>query len=298
MLSIADTLHRCHRKRKILTNHNLYAKNNTRNPFHVNIFVRIMSQVNKVSNGELYRPHPNDAGARIWKWVGPIFLMLIIGGAAVAWLEHQETLMAWKSELQPLPFFALLTVLAMIGIPTTPLFILAGLLFGPEIALVGAAGSVLGYLTLSYGIARGPLRGWTDRLGGMVERRAPDGLLKSPAARVALVRLMPVLPNGLKNYAAASMGAKLPLYLAVSWPLSFVCAASLIVLGDSLATQRPEEALIALVIILPVAVVAFGMRRWCRNHQTNNEQYRIQENPDHDTYTGHRRVTRLATARS
>jgi uncharacterized membrane protein YdjX (TVP38/TMEM64 family) len=83
---------------------------------------------------------------------------------------------------------------------------------------------------------------------------------------------MPGVPGALKNYAAASMGAKFTLYLAVSWPLSFMGAAALIVLGDSLATQRPEEALLALLIVLPIALIAYHIRRRWRDQTSSDDK--------------------------
>jgi uncharacterized membrane protein YdjX (TVP38/TMEM64 family) len=211
---------------------------------------------------------------RLWKWAGPIIVSTAAVAAVIIWFENEQAFIAWKSELQPLPYFGLLMVAGTIGVPTTPLYILAGVLFGPWTALLGSAASVFGYQTLSYVIARGPLRRWTDRLRTVIDERTPRGWLHNPAARIALVRVMPGLPGALKNYAAASMGANLPLYLAISWPLGFIGASALVVLGDSFATRRPEEAVIALLMVLPIALIVYQLkRRWQRQVDTGNAEF-------------------------
>ncbi len=216
-------------------------------------------------NRRFNEPNPDPGNLRLWRWVGPVALSAITVAAVVLWFENEDTFIAWKSELEPLPYFTLLTLAAAVGLPTTPFYILAGMLFGPWTALLGSAASVFGYQTISYGIARGPLSLWTDRLRALIDARTPPGWFNSPAARIFLVRVMPGLPGALKNYAAASTGAHFPLYLAISWPLGFIGASALVVLGDSFATQRPGEALLALVMVLPIAYLIYRFqRRWKR----------------------------------
>ena len=225
-------------------------------------------------NSRLNESNLDVRNVRLWKWAGPVVISAAAVAAVVVWFENEQFFIAWKSELEPLPYFALLTVAGAIGVPTTPFYILAGVLFGPWTALLGSTASVFGYQTLSYGIARGPLRQWTDRLRTTIDEHTPKGWLNNPVARIALVRVMPGLPGALKNYAAASMGANLPLYLAISWPLGFVGASALVVLGDSFATRRPEEAIVALVMVLPIAYVIYQLkRRWKRQVSPGNDDF-------------------------
>jgi hypothetical protein len=56
------------------------------------------------------------------------------------------------------------------------------------------------------------------------------------------------------------MGAGLPLYLAVSWPIGFLGVSAVILLGDSVVTGRPTEALLALALLLPLIWVGYRYR--------------------------------------
>lgn len=202
--------------------------------------------------------HPTHAAThqrllRAWQWVGPISVTAFILVLTLLWVSYEDVLLAWKSGLDPLPFFALLALAGCLGIPTTPFYLLAGVLFGPAVALVGSALSVLTYQSLAYGIARGPLRGWSDRISGPLERRFASYRLARPYLRVVLVRLLPGLPGALKNYLAASVGAGFGVYLLVSWPLGMAGAAALVAVGEAVATWRPWEALLVVLALLAAA---------------------------------------------
>ncbi len=179
----------------------------------------------------------------------------------VVWFQYEDALTAWKRELDPLPFFTLLTLAGTVGIPTTPFYVLAGMVFGPAVALTGVGLAILGYLTFSFGVARGPLRSWSERIRIAVERRTQRGWLRRPSARIAVLRMMPGVPGVVKSYASASMGTSLSVYLLVSWPLSFGSAAALVLLGDAFVTRRPAEALPALLLLIPIAAAAYLFRR-------------------------------------
>lgn len=72
--------------------------------------------------------------------------------------------MAWKEEAGPLPFFAALAVLPAFGVPTTPFYVLAGILFGVVGGLAGSALSLVLNLLLCYWIAHSGLKGWLESL--------------------------------------------------------------------------------------------------------------------------------------
>ena len=66
--------------------------------------------------------------------------------------------------------------------------------------------------------------------------------------RVAIVRLVPLVPSAVKSFAAASVGAPFLVYLGVSWVIGWSYACAMVLAGDSAATGnacseiRPHEA--------------------------------------------------------
>jgi len=101
----------------------------------------------------------------------------------------------------PLGFLAVHIVASLLFIPRTVLAIVAGLLFGSHWGIFWAeigsvAGAVVGFLVARYvhpGL--GDLRG-TARIGPILARIETGGW-----RAVALVRLIPVMPHSLANYA-------------------------------------------------------------------------------------------------
>jgi uncharacterized membrane protein YdjX (TVP38/TMEM64 family) len=73
---------------------------------------------------------------------------------------HWQAFLAWKAQAGFWPFFICLTLLPLVGIPTTPLFVLAGATFDLVTALAGCALAIAANLALSYWLARRWLRDW------------------------------------------------------------------------------------------------------------------------------------------
>lgn len=101
----------------------------------------------------------------------------------------------------PMIFLLAQMAASLLFVPRTVLAIAAGLLFGMEWGLVWAAlGSVLG-ATLGFLVARYVNAGWIEpegisRLGPMLQRAERGGW-----RTVAALRLVPIIPHSLANYA-------------------------------------------------------------------------------------------------
>ncbi len=185
---------------------------------------------------------------------------LSVLGLAVLWNVSESQLMEWKRSLPAPAYFSVLAIGATLGLPAAPFYLAGGVLFGTQVALIGVAAAVLAMQVLSFMIARGPLRRWSSRLAEVTEQRFASGALESPAARILVLRLLPAVPTVLKNYASASMGTTFPVFLAVSWPVAFLFAAAMVLLGDSAATGRLWEAALAAALVLPLLGGAWWLR--------------------------------------
>lgn len=163
-----------------------------------------------------------------------------------------EAFLAWKRQVGVVPFFAGLAVLPLIGVPTTPLFIIAGATFGLTTALAGTAIAIAINQALSYWLARHVLK---QVLIGLLQRWGYELPAFTPGKALSfliLMRLAPGLPAFLKNYTTALFDIPFGIYLAVSWMITFAYALSFIVLGDSLYNGDLREGAVALLMLLAV----------------------------------------------
>lgn len=176
--------------------------------------------------------------------------------------ENWQTFQEWKTHTGFWPFFIALTLLPLIGIPSTPFFLLAGAGSPLQTALVGFGAATAANLALSHWIARHGIR---DRLYRLLRRWSfnPPSINGEGAVSVLLVvRLTPGLPPALRNYAAALIDVRFFVYLSVSWITTMLYGVGLIVLGDSLRTSSWAEAAVGLDVLLTVTAGALWFVRW------------------------------------
>jgi uncharacterized membrane protein YdjX (TVP38/TMEM64 family) len=136
-----------------------------------------------------------------------LVLLLIAAGMAAAWMHRgafdPQTISAWVAAhpAAPLVFLALHVAASLLFIPRTILAMTAGLVFGMGWGLVWAAtGSVLGAVA-GFLLARYVNAGWIEpetmpRVGPVLQRAEAGGW-----RAVAALRLIPVLPHSIANYA-------------------------------------------------------------------------------------------------
>jgi uncharacterized membrane protein YdjX (TVP38/TMEM64 family) len=116
--------------------------------------------------------------------------------------------------------FALLYIAAtVLGLPALPLTLAAGVVYGPMGGtLLVSPASVVG-ASLAFLLGRTLLRGWVrKRTEGHAKFQALDQAIGQEGWRlVALLRLSPVFPFSLLNYALGATGVGLGSYVLTSW---------------------------------------------------------------------------------
>jgi uncharacterized membrane protein YdjX (TVP38/TMEM64 family) len=133
-----------------------------------------------------------------------VLLGLIVIGAASVWRWRAVldptaiTAAIGRSPLAPLGFLAVHIAASLLFVPRTLLAVVAGLLFGMGwgivwVALGSVAGAIAGFLVARY-INSGLID--AGRLGSVVEQVERSGW-----RGVAVIRLIPVIPHSLANYA-------------------------------------------------------------------------------------------------
>jgi uncharacterized membrane protein YdjX (TVP38/TMEM64 family) len=155
-----------------------------------------------------------DRGGGLWLWWGPIVLGLLIASAGVVVATSDvrgvlsrihgtvEGLGAWG----PAVFLAIFVVWVVLALPGSWLSVMAGVLFGTAqgfvLALTGATlGAAVCFMIARY-IAREPFRrlALRSRVGG-VHRRIERLTRERGAMVVIIVRLVPLFPYNVTNYA-------------------------------------------------------------------------------------------------
>ncbi len=197
-----------------------------------------------------------------WPWwvkgalvgVGLAALALILWSA---W--DREAIVRWKQEASPLRFFSAMAIVPALGVPMSPLFVLAGATFGRRIGLVGSGVALAANLTLCYFIARSGLRPWIGRLMRRFDYELPDFATKSKGAWrfTLMVKATPGIPQFVKNYGLGVAGVPFAMYFVTSLVISGAYGVVLIVLGESLFQHDRNRA-----VMLGGAVVVLAGAVW------------------------------------
>jgi uncharacterized membrane protein YdjX (TVP38/TMEM64 family) len=201
-----------------------------------------------------------EGARRVLRIAGMLLLVVALAGAWRNW--DGERIREWQEQAGPIPFFLAMTILPAVGVPTTPLYILAGAAFSMPVALVGTLLSVAANLLLSYWVAHGALRPWLERLLEKSRHDLPDVQGRNAWWVTCLVRLAPGIPAFIKNYLLGLANIPLPIYFLGSMGITGLYAALFVVLGESMKDRDTHQAL--WVVGLMMSLVGVGW--WVRRH--------------------------------
>ncbi len=163
---------------------------------------------------------------RGFKWWHAAVLVTIIGAAAAAFYllpvaDWLRAAIGWIDDLGwigPSVFVGIYALATILGAPSTPLNIGAGLVFGVIWGAVTATiGATIG-ATLSFLLARTMLRDWVQRK--LDAYPTCDKVLshceKEPWKFIMMLRAHPLLPGPLKNYSLGTTNVKLWIFTAAT----------------------------------------------------------------------------------
>lgn len=198
----------------------------------------------------------------------------LAAGLALAYVNRTalstDALSGWLAEAgvwAPLAFVALYAVATVLFLPGSVLTLAAGALFGAlPGALYSLTGATLG-ATLAFLVARYLAADWVSRKAGGRLRQLIDGVEAEGWRFVAFVRLVPLFPFNLVNYALGLTRIPLPAYAAASFVCMFPGALAYAWLGhagrEALAGEEGaiRSALLALALLAFVAFLPRLARR-------------------------------------
>jgi uncharacterized membrane protein YdjX (TVP38/TMEM64 family) len=190
----------------------------------------------------------------------------VLLAALFAW--DGEAMSAFRQEAGPVPFLAAMALLPALGVPITPLFLLAGATFGRTLGLVLSWVALGANLALCYFIASA-LR---PRLASLVRRfghALPDfGESRRGAVRFTLaVKATPGVPAFMKNYGLGVAGVSFPTYFALSMLITGAYAAALVLVGESLLQHDLGRTGVVLAVLTVCALALLRFRRAHRVRQ-------------------------------
>lgn len=151
-------------------------------------------------------------------------LGLLLVGVAVAWVCREDldaaALYAWVGDggkAGPVLFVLLYALATVLFVPGSVTTLAGGALFGPLWGtLYNLVGATLG-AAVSFLIARYLAGDWAERQAGRRMRRLKRGVEAEGWRFVALVRLVPLFPFNLLNYALGLTGVRFGHYVVASF---------------------------------------------------------------------------------
>ncbi len=148
--------------------------------------------------------------------------LLIAVGAAIAWRDRLDpaALQAWvegAGAAGPLLFMAIYALATVLFLPGSVLTLAGGALFGPVWGtLWNLTGATLG-AALAFLVARYLGADWVQRRAGPRLSRLNDGVSAEGWRFIAFVRLVPIFPFNLLNYALGLTRIPFLAYVVASW---------------------------------------------------------------------------------
>lgn len=218
---------------------------------------------------------------KVVRWALGLALVSVIG-LAVAWRDHFDVvaLQTWvesSGSAAPLVFIALYVAATVLFLPGSVITLAGGVLFGPVWGtLWSLTGATLG-AALAFLIARYLGGDWIARRAGPRLSRLNDGVAAEGWRFIAFVRLVPLFPFNLLNYALGlTRIAFLPYVLASAlFMLPGALAFTWLGYAGREALSGGEGTVRAILIALALVTSMVLLPRWIR-------KYRAKPMPDVD----------------
>jgi uncharacterized membrane protein YdjX (TVP38/TMEM64 family) len=188
-----------------------------------------------------------------------ILLIGLLGFAG--WQIDPEQVREWQENAPVVPFFLALTFLPLVGVPTTPFFMVSGAAYGIITSLIGTTLALAANLVLSFAIARGGLSPLLKRMLAKTKYSLPDLDRKNEIRFTVTVRMVPAMPNFVKNYLLCLAEISFRVYFILSMIISVLYAAPFIILGESILEKDTSDLAIAVGILVVLGGLTHVLRK-------------------------------------
>jgi uncharacterized membrane protein YdjX (TVP38/TMEM64 family) len=162
----------------------------------------------------------------------------------------------------PAMLFLALALLPLVGVPTSALWIVAGVRLGTLPAFAFCAVALLVNVTAGYWLARCGLRLPLTRLLERRGWRIPQLSAGDETMAILILRVTPGIPLCVQNYLLGLAGVKFGRYLLLSTPAQAAYSLAFVWLGNSLASNAGWHLLLAVAALAGVSLLVSLLRRW------------------------------------
>jgi uncharacterized membrane protein YdjX (TVP38/TMEM64 family) len=218
-----------------------------------------------------------------WLRIGLVLLLVI--GIALAWLNREEfaqemiaTQVRQLGVWGPLAFVGIYCLAPALFLPGSVLTLAGGALFGPVTgALLSLTGATVG-ATVAFLIARYLAAEWVERRVSGRLQEIKEGVEREGWRFVAFVRLVPLFPFNLLNYALGLTRLSVQTFTVTSFITMAPGALAYAYLGDvgrEAVSGGPDlvcKGLLALALLAAVALLPSLIRRWRRPGKMSPQQ--------------------------
>ena len=161
------------------------------------------------------------------KWIKILILISVIVAIILtprifpvqSWLQSFAHWVQGAGWMGLFAFFLVYVLATALGLPATPLTLAAGMIYGPLWGTLLVSPSSVAGATLAFALGRTLMRGWVQRrLRGNPRLAALDEAVGQEGWRlVAMLRLSPLFPFSLMNYALGGTRIGTLSYVLASW---------------------------------------------------------------------------------
>jgi uncharacterized membrane protein YdjX (TVP38/TMEM64 family) len=213
-----------------------------------------------------------------------VFVCLLIG-VALAWLTRDrltaDAIKTWvehSGRWGPVVFLGVYMIAPALFLPGSVLTLAGGALFGPFTgALLSLIGATIG-ATVAFLVARYLAAAWVERRVSGCLQEIKERVEREGWRFIAFVRLVPLFPFNLLNYACGLTRLSVQTFALTSFLTMAPGAFAYAYLGDTsreAASGGPDlvrKGLLALILLAAVALLPLLIRRWRRPGKISPQQ--------------------------
>ena len=172
-----------------------------------------------------------------------------------------EQLIQSFETIHPVFFLIGLIVCPLLPIPVSPLWVLAGMRFGPVMGITICAVGLLINFSIAYVLSRYLIRRQIEWLLKKWKMKIPSVSHADHAKLTLLVRIVPGNPLFAQNYLLGLAGVRFSSYLIIGFVVQMFYATGFVVFGEAVFEGRFGLILFALLLILSAGIVVKMLAR-------------------------------------
>ena len=185
-----------------------------------------------------------------------------------------ETLLQQFETIHPVFFILGLVLLPLGPVPVSPIWLLAGMRFGPVVAMAISAFSLFLNFGLAYLLSAKLIRGPIEQILLRYKFTIPQVPEEDQAKFTFLIRLVPGNPLCVQNYLLGIIQVKPVLYFGIGIPIQLLYALTFIQFGGALFEGQVGRLIMAGLFLI---VIILGVKLGAKYYLASKEGRRISE---------------------